>query len=61
MGFVLAATLPSQPGVGTNLLQPGQPYTAAAAGSFGVLNSTVERTIGLGTNRQMQFGLRLNF
>jgi hypothetical protein len=54
-------TLPNQLGVGTNLLQPGQPYTAAAAGTFGVMNSTVERTVGLGTNRQIQFALRFNF
>ncbi len=54
-------TLPNQLGVGTNLLQPGQPYTAAAAGSFGVMTSTVERTVGLGTNRQIQFALRFNF
>jgi hypothetical protein len=54
-------TLPNQLGVGTNLLQPGQPYTAAAAGSFGVMSSTVEKTVGLGTNRQIQFALRFNF
>ncbi|HKQ74187.1 MAG TPA: carboxypeptidase regulatory-like domain-containing protein [Blastocatellia bacterium] len=43
-------------------LQPGQPFTAALAGSaFGVVNRTVERTVGLGTNRQVQFALRLNF
>jgi hypothetical protein len=54
-------TLPNQLGVGTNLLQPGQPYTAAAAGSFGVMSSTVERTVGLGTNRQIQFAMRLSF
>ena len=45
-----------------NVVQPGQPYTAGAAGgSFGLLTSTVERTVGLGTNRQIQFALRLNF
>lgn len=54
-------TLPNQLGVGTNLLQPGQPYTAAAAGSFEVMTSTVERTVGLGTNRQIQLALRFNF
>ena len=43
-------------------LQPGQPFTAALAGSaFGVVNRTVERAVGLGTNRQVQFALRLNF
>jgi Carboxypeptidase regulatory-like domain len=43
-------------------LQPGQAYTQAAAGpTFGLLRQTVERTVGLGTNRQIQFALRLNF
>jgi hypothetical protein len=43
-------------------LQPGQGYTQSAAGTaFGLLRQTVERTVGLGTNRQIQFALRLNF
>jgi hypothetical protein len=54
-------TLPNALGTGTNQIQPGQPFTAAAAGSFGVMNQTVERTVGLGTNRQIQFGLRFIF
>jgi hypothetical protein len=42
--------------------QPGQAYTQSAAGStFGLLRSTVEKTVGLGTQRQIQFALRLNF
>jgi hypothetical protein len=42
--------------------QPGQPFTQAAAGStFGLLRSTVGRTVGLGSNRQIQFGFRFNF
>jgi hypothetical protein len=42
--------------------QPGQAFTQSAAGSaFGLLRQTVERTVGLGTNRQIQFALRLNF
>src|SRR5262245_15695639 len=47
----------------TNIgLQPGQPFTAGTAGAaFGVNNRTVERVVGLGTNRQIQFALRLNF
>ena len=35
-------------------MQPGQPYTAGAAGTFGRLTSTVGRTVGLGTPRQVQ-------
>ncbi|HZM88192.1 MAG TPA: carboxypeptidase regulatory-like domain-containing protein [Blastocatellia bacterium] len=55
------AQLPNTFGAGPTL-QPGQPFTAALAGSaFGVVNRTVERTVGLGTNRQIQFALRFNF
>jgi hypothetical protein len=49
-------------GTGANQAQPGQPLTQGQAGStFGVLNSTLNRTVGLGTNRQMQFALRVIF
>jgi hypothetical protein len=42
--------------------QPGMPYTQSLAGStFGLLRSTVNRTVGLGSNRQIQFAFRLNF
>ena len=44
-----------------NRVQPGQPYTAAAAGTFGRLTSTVGRTVGLGTPRQVQFAVRFSF
>ncbi|PYS89876.1 MAG: hypothetical protein DMF64_16390, partial [Acidobacteria bacterium] len=43
-------------------LQLGQAFTQSAAGAtFGLLRQTVERTVGLGTNRQIQFALRFNF
>jgi hypothetical protein len=43
-------------------LQPGQPFSTGTAGSnFGVLTSTVSNQIGLGTNRQLQLSLRVNF
>ena len=45
----------------SNTVQPGQAYTSAAAGTFGRLTSTVGTTVGLGTNRQVQFAFRLNF
>lgn len=46
---------------GTNI-QPGTPYTqSAAGGTFGLLRQTVVRDVGLGTSRQIQFALRLNF
>ena len=58
-----ASVLPNALGTNSGTqLQPNQPFTAASAGqAFGALNSTVSRTVGLGTNRQIQFALRLNF
>jgi hypothetical protein len=44
-----------------NTVQPGQAYSSAAAGTFGRLTSTVGTTVGLGTNRQVQFAMRVNF
>ncbi|MEP6848508.1 MAG: carboxypeptidase regulatory-like domain-containing protein [Acidobacteriota bacterium] len=42
--------------------QPGTAYTQGAAGStFGVQTSTVNRTVGLGANRQIQLAFRFNF
>ncbi len=56
------ATLANALGTGANQRQPGQPFTPAAAGStFGKLRSTVGTTVGMGTNRQAQFSLRVNF
>jgi hypothetical protein len=34
---------------------------ASSAGTFGTITSTVGRTVGLGTARQVQFALRVNF
>ncbi len=46
----------------SNVVQPGQSYTqSAAGGTFGLLRQTVVRDVGLGTSRQIQFALRLNF
>ncbi|HKG98330.1 MAG TPA: hypothetical protein VKA97_10965, partial [Pyrinomonadaceae bacterium] len=43
-------------------LQPGSGFSQSqAGGTFGLLRQTVERTVGLGTSRQIQFALRLNF
>jgi Carboxypeptidase regulatory-like domain len=45
-----------------NNIQPGKPYTqSTAGGTFGLLRQTVVRDVGLGTSRQIQFALRLNF
>ena len=57
----LSNALPSSP-TSTNSLQPGQPYSAAASGGvFGIVNGTLDRTVGLGASRQIQLSLRLNF
>jgi len=48
----------------TGGLQPGASNgfsQSQAGGTFGLLRQTVERTVGLGTSRQIQFALRLNF
>jgi hypothetical protein len=57
----LPNALPTNNTTEANKVQPGQAFSSAAAGTFGTLTSTVGRTVGLGTNRQMQFALRLNF
>jgi hypothetical protein len=57
----LPNALPSSSLTESNKVQPGQAYTAAAGGTFGTLTGTVGRTVGLGTNRQVQFAIRVNF
>jgi Carboxypeptidase regulatory-like domain/TonB dependent receptor len=58
----LPNALPTNATSEANKVQPGQAFTAGAAGSaFGQLTSTVGRTVGLGTARQIQFAFRLNF
>ncbi len=57
----LPNALPSTALAESNKLQPGQAYSAAAGGTFGTLTSTVGRTVGLGTNRQVQFAVRVGF
>jgi hypothetical protein len=49
----LPLALPANSLTEANKLQPGQPYTAASAGTFGKLTSTVGKTVGLGTSRQV--------
>lgn len=49
-------------GIGSGLIQPGQPFTlATAGGAFGIANSTVTKDVGLGASRQIQLSLRLSF
>jgi hypothetical protein len=63
----LSATLPNAlPASGespaaANRVQPGQAYSAASAGTFGQVTSTVGRSVGLGTPRQVQLALRFSF
>lgn len=56
-----AVTLPSVLTATTGSVQPGTPFSTTNVGQFGVINGTVGRTVGLGTNRQIQFAARLNF
>jgi hypothetical protein len=58
---VLPLALPASSLTEANKLQPGEAYTSAAAGFFGRITSTVNKTVGLGSQRQVQFALRLNF
>jgi hypothetical protein len=57
----LPNALPTNNVTEANKVQPGQAYSSAAAGTFGTITSTVGRTVGLGTSRQVQFALRWNF
>jgi hypothetical protein len=57
----LPNALPTNATTEANKVQPGQAYTSGAAGTFGTLTSTVGRTVGLGTARQVQFAFRFNF
>ena len=57
----LPNALPTTSLTEANKVQPGQPFTSGAAGTFGRLTSTVGTTVGLGTARQTQLGFRLNF
>jgi hypothetical protein len=58
----LPNALPAAALTEANKVQPGQPFsTATATSAFGALTSTVGRTVGLGTARQIQFAFRLNF
>jgi hypothetical protein len=58
-----AAKLPNALGLdaASNQLQPGQPFTTAAAPDFGVLNRTAKGKQDLGSSRQIQFGLSFDF
>jgi hypothetical protein len=55
-------TISSAGVLSTGGLQSGSGFSQSqAGGTFGLLRQTVERTVGLGTSRQIQFALRLNF
>jgi hypothetical protein len=57
----LPNALPNASLTEANRVQPGQPYTTGAAATFGRYTSTVGRTVGLGTPRQIQFAVRYQF
>ena len=57
----LAQAIPTNAASTANL-QPGTAFSATNAGSlFGTESSTVGNQVGLGTNRQLQLSLRVNF
>ncbi len=58
-----ASTLPNALGTATGQLQPGTPFasTTSGIGTFGKIGGTVEKSVGLGTSRQIQFAMKLNF
>ncbi len=55
------AVLPNALGTSSTSQQPGTPFSTTTVPQFGVINSTVGRTVGLGTNRQVQFAFRLKW
>jgi hypothetical protein len=55
------STLGPALGTAAGQFQPGQPLSFTGSSAFGTVTSTVERSVGLGTNRQIQFALRVNF
>jgi hypothetical protein len=55
------STLGPTLGTAAGQFQPGQPLSFSGSSAFGIVTSTVERSVGLGTNRQIQFALRMNF
>src|SRR4029453_6118296 len=57
----LPNALPNASLTESNRVQPGQPYTAAAAQTFGRYTSPVRRAAGVATPRQVQFTLRYSF
>src|SRR4051812_16937667 len=57
----LPNALPNASTTEANKVQPGQAYTTGAAGTFGRYTSTVGRTVGLGTPRQIQLAVRFQF
>jgi Carboxypeptidase regulatory-like domain len=61
IGATLPNALPTTLLTEANRVQPGQPYTAGAAGAFGRATQTVGTTVGVGTNRQIQLAFRFNF
>jgi hypothetical protein len=58
-----ASTLPNALGTAAGLVQPGTPFASntSGIGTFGKIGSTVEKSVGIGTSRQIQFALKFNF
>ena len=58
-----ASTLPNALGTASGQVQPGQAFSSSTSGigTFGKIGGTVEKSVGLGTSRQIQFAMKLNF
>jgi len=58
-----ASTLPNALGTAAGLVQPGLPFASSTSGigTFGKIGGTVEKSVGLGTSRQIQFAMKFNF
>lgn len=57
----LPNAIPSRVGQ-INTLQPGKAFSDVTKGAaFGVINSTLDKTVGLGTSRQLQLSIRMVF
>jgi hypothetical protein len=57
------STLPNALGTAAGQLQPGQAFASSTSGigTFGKIGGTLEKSVGMGTSRQIQFVMKFNF
>jgi hypothetical protein len=58
-----SSTLPNSLGTAAGQVQPGQAFASSTQniGAFGKIAGTVEKSVGQGTSRQIQFAMKFNF